>query len=64
LDIFQSNQLLDAVMLQQTGDIDRVRVTIHDLQGSHAVWTGWGFIMLGGILTFISSRPSHSDEEE
>ena len=64
LDIFQSNQLLDAVMLQQTDDIDRVRVTIHDLQGSHAVWTGWGFIMLGGILAFISSRPSHSDEEE
>ena len=55
LDIFQSNDLLNAMMFRETSEVDRIRVTVHDLQGSHAVWFGWILIILGGGLAFASS---------
>ena len=55
LDIFQSNDLLNAMMFRETSEVDRIRVTVHDLQGSHAVWLGWILIILGGGLAFASS---------
>ena len=55
LDIFQSNDLLNAMMFRETSEVDRIRVTVHDLQGSHAVWFGWILIILGGGLAFVSS---------
>ena len=55
LDIFQSNDLLNAMVFRETSEVDRIRVTVHDLQGSHAVWFGWILIILGGSLAFASS---------
>jgi len=61
LDIFQSNDLLDAMMFKETSGVDRIRVTVHDLQGSHAVWMGWILIILGGSLALLSSPKFHQD---
>ncbi len=62
LDIFQSNDLLDAMMFRETSEVDRIRVTVHDLQGSHAVWFGWILIIIGGGLAYLSSpRISRQD---
>ena len=41
-------------------DVDRIRVTIYDLPASHAVWLGWG-IMLIGMGTLLVQR--RFDEE-
>ena len=62
LDIFQSNDLLDAMMFRETGEVERIRVTVHDLQGSHAVWIGWILIIIGGGLALISSPKFHQDK--
>lgn len=43
------------MMFRETSEVDRIRVTVHDLQGSHAVWFGWILIILGGGLAFASS---------
>ena len=62
LDIFQSDDLLDAMMFRETSEVDRIRVTVHDLQGSHAVWFGWILIIIGGGLAYLSSpRISRQD---
>ena len=61
LDIFQSNTLFTAMMLGETSEVDRIRVTVHDLQGSHAVWTGWILIIIGGGLALASSQKFHQD---
>jgi hypothetical protein len=39
-------------------------VTIHELQGSHLVWTGWVLTIIGGILAFSSSEKPSKEEEE
>jgi hypothetical protein len=62
LDIFQSNDLLDAMMFRETSEVERIRVTVHDLQGSHAVWTGWILIIIGGGLALISSPKFNQDK--
>jgi hypothetical protein len=64
LDVFQSNDLLSSMIMGQTSDVDRVRVTVHHLPGSHLVWTGWVLVMLGGLLALASSSPVGSDDEE
>jgi hypothetical protein len=38
----------------QSEEVDRVRVTIHSLPGSHLVWLGWSIIMLGSIFSLSS----------
>ena len=64
LDVFQSNDLLSSMIMGQTSDVDRVRVTVHHLPGSHLVWTGWVLVILGGLLALASSSPVGSDDEE
>jgi len=49
------------MMLGETSEVDRIRVTVHDLQGSHAVWTGWILIIIGGGLALASSQKFHQD---
>ena len=63
LDIFQSSDLLSSMMRGQTEDVDRVRVTVHNLRGSHLVWVGWGLVMLGGALALASSNRSSQEGE-
>ena len=58
LDIFQSNDLLSSMILGGTEEVETVRVTVHDLKGSHLVWAGWTLVMLGGALALASSDRS------
>ncbi len=70
LDQQQAQISLTALMQGEIDEVAEIRVTVHDLQGSHLVWSGWGLIMLGGLAAFLSSErstersPSTSDEEE
>ena len=64
MDGFQVQDLMPALFFNQTDDLDRVRVTIHELQGSHLVWLGWVLTIAGGILAVGPSRNLNIDEEE
>ena len=64
LDQQQAQISLTSMMQGETDEVSVIRVTVHDLQGSHLVWTGWGLIMLGGVFALISSDRYRSDEEE
>jgi hypothetical protein len=64
LDQQQAEISLTSMMQGETDEVSEIRVTVHDLQGSHLVWTGWGLIMLGGVLALTSSERYRSDEEE
>lgn len=64
LDQQQAEISLTSLMQGETDEVSEIRVTVHDLQGSHLVWTGWGLIMLGGVLALTSSDRYRSDEEE
>ena len=45
------------MMRGEIDQVEEIRVTVHDLRGSHLVWVGWGLIMLGGLAALLSSRP-------
>ena len=59
LDLAQSNDLLSSMILGGIDDVETIRVTIYDLQGSHLVWLGWILIMLGGIAALSSLSLIH-----
>jgi len=61
-DRFQSYELLSADQMGQTDDIDRVRVTIYNLHGSHLVWIGWILVMIGGSFTVITNQKKSDNE--
>ena len=63
LDLAQSNDLLSSMILGGIDDVETIRVTIYDLQGSHLVWLGWILIMLGGIAALSSGREGTGEEE-
>ena len=63
LDGFQVQDLMPSLFLNQTGDIDRIRVTVHELQGSHLVWGGWLITILAAGLAFSSSERTQLEEE-
>ena len=54
LDFYQSQELLEWMTFGQSDEVDRVRVTVHSLPGSHLVWLGWSIIMLGSIFSISS----------
>jgi len=60
----QANQLYLTSFMQQGESVDRIRVVIYDLTGSHLVWAGWSLILIGTALTWIMVPPSLKDEEE
>ena len=62
LDVFQSNDLLDSMFMGDTSEVDRVRVTVHELQGSHLVWMGWIMVLAGGIINVIPRNDGQEDE--
>ena len=64
MDGFQVQDLMPALFFNQTDDLDRVRVTIHELQGSHLVWLGWVLTIAGGIFSVGASRNANNGEEE
>jgi len=63
MDGFQVQDLMPALFFNQTDDLDRVRVTIHELQGSHLVWMGWVLTIAGGVLA-VGATPNVENEEE
>ena len=56
LDIQQANRVITNMMLGEIDDVDRVGVTVYDLKGSHMVWFGWFFLLLGGSFATLTSR--------
>lgn len=64
LDLTQMNQIMTHAMLGELDDVDRVRLTVYDLPGSHLVWIGWTMIMFGSILSLKHIRKTESDESE
>lgn len=60
----QSNVLGLASFMQTGDEVDRVRVTIYDLTGSHLVWTGWGLTLIGTALVWVLAPRRPVDEEE
>jgi len=56
LDQQQAEVSLTAMMQGETDEVSEIRVTVHDLHGSHLVWAGWGLIMLGGLAAMLSSE--------
>ena len=64
LDLSQMNQIMTHAMMGELDDVDRVRLTVYDLPGSHLVWIGWFMIMVGSIFTLKQIRRNHFDESE
>jgi len=64
LDLSQMNQIMTHAMMGELDDVDRVRLTVYDLPGSHLVWIGWIMIMIGSIFTLKQIRRNRSDESE
>ena len=60
----QANELYLTSFMQQGDSVDRVRVIIYDLTGSHLVWTGWSLILIGTALKWIMTPPIPKEEEE
>ncbi len=56
LDSNQASISLGAMMSGDIDEIDEIRVTVHDLKGSHIVWIGWILIILGGLAALFSSK--------
>ena len=64
LDLSQMNQIMTHAMMGELEDVDRVRLTVYDLPGSHLVWIGWIMIMVGSMFTIKQIRRNYSDESE
>ena len=60
----QANELYLTSFMQQGDSVDRVRVVIYDLTGSHLVWVGWSLILIGTALNWIMTPPIPKEEEE
>jgi len=60
----QSNVLGLTSFMQSGEDVDRIRVTIYDLTGSHMVWAGWILTMIGTSLNWLMVPSISRDEEE
>ena len=64
LDLTQMNQIMTQAMMGELDDVDRVRLTVYDLPGSHLVWIGWVMIILGSIFTLKRFRVNYFEEAE
>ena len=54
LDVAQASRALSEFMFGEVEAVDRVGVTVYDLQGSHMVWIGWILLLIGGSLALSS----------
>ena len=55
-DFTQAGDLMQTVALEGEDAVDAVRVTVYRLPQSHAVWVGWGLMLLGMTGLSLSSR--------
>ena len=63
----QTTGLMQQVSTDGADSVQRMRVIIYDLPGSHLVWAGWTLMMLGmAWLTVLDARktPHPRSEEE
>ena len=63
----QTTGLMQQVSTEGTESVQRMRVIIYDLPGSHLVWAGWALMMVGmAWLTVLDARktPHPRNEEE
>ena len=60
----QANELYLTSFMQQGDSVDRIRVVIYDLTGSHLVWTGWSLILIGTALNWVMIPSTVKEEEE
>ncbi|MDG1524954.1 MAG: cytochrome c biogenesis protein CcsA [Candidatus Thalassarchaeaceae archaeon] len=60
----QANELFLTSFMQQGDSVDRIRVVIYDLTGSHLVWTGWTLILIGSALNWVMTPSIREEEEE
>ena len=63
----QTTGLMQQVSTEGTDSVQRMRVIIYDLPGSHLVWAGWALMMVGmAWLTVLDARktPHPRSEEE
>ena len=63
----QTTGLMQQVSADGVDSVQRMRVIIYDLPGSHLVWFGWGLMMLGmAWLTVLDAKktPHPRSEEE
>ncbi|CAI8390165.1 MAG: Cytochrome c-type biogenesis protein CcmF [Euryarchaeota archaeon UBA443] len=63
----QTTGLMQQVSADGTDSVQRMRVIIYDLPGSHLVWAGWALMMVGmAWLTVLDARkiPHPRSEEE
>jgi len=63
-DVDQANTLGLASFMQSGEEVDRIRVTIYDLTGSHLVWAGWILTLIGTSLNWLMAPSVSRDEEE
>ena len=63
LDLAQSNELLSAMIMGQTDQVEQVRVTVYHLTGSHLVWVGWVLVMMGSAIASVPKIGDNSSEE-
>ena len=54
LDLNQMSLIMNDGMLGGLDTVDRVRLTVYDLPGSHLVWIGWLMIIAGSMMTLTS----------
>jgi hypothetical protein len=55
-DFTQAGDLMQTVAMDGEDAVDAVRVTVYRLPQSHAVWLGWGLMLLGMAGLSISGR--------
>ena len=57
LDASQANDLMSRSLLGELDEVQRVRLTVYDLPGSHLVWLGWILIvMASGTVLLTDGR--------
>lgn len=63
LDLAQSNELLSAMIMGQTEQVEQVRVTVYHLTGSHLVWVGWVLVMIGSAIASVPTIGNSASTE-
>ncbi len=56
LDASQANELMSRSILGGVDEVQRVRLTVYDLTGSHLVWLGWVMVVIGSAVVLASER--------
>jgi len=54
---FSQSQAMQQMAQSDLESVDRVRVTIYELPGSHLVWAGWSLMLLGSSMLIAHRKP-------